>query len=84
MLAGFAEKEFTPASGLIPGQIEANYASGVRTPLMAHVAVITSNEKTVMFVSMDIIFITVDLATRIRQKISDFNEFDYNLLKGAE
>ena len=38
---------------------------------MAHVAVITSNEKTVMFVSMDIIFITVDLATRIRQKISD-------------
>ncbi len=71
MLAGFSEKEFTPAEGLIPGQIEANYATGVRTPLMAHVAVITSNEKTVMFVSMDIIFITVDLATRIKQKISD-------------
>ena len=71
MLAGFAEKEYTPAEGNMPGEIGPFYAKGTLTPLMAHVAVITSKEKTVMFVSMDMIFITVDLATRIKQKISD-------------
>ena len=71
MLAGFSEKEFTPAEGNMPGEIGPYYAKGTRTPLMAHVAVITSEEKTVMFVSMDIIFITVDLATKIKKKIID-------------
>ena len=41
MLAGFAEKEFTPAEGNMPGEIGPYYAKGTRTPLMAHVAVIT-------------------------------------------
>ena len=71
MLAGFAEKEFTPAEGNMPGEIGPYYAKGARTPLMGHAAVITSNGKTIMFVSMDMIFITVDLATRIKKKISD-------------
>ena len=42
MLAGFAEKEFTPAEGNMPGEIGPYYAKGTRTPLMAHAAVITS------------------------------------------
>ena len=71
MLAGFAEKEYTPAEGNMPGEIGPFWAKGTRTPLMGHAAVITSGDKSVMFVSMDIIFITVDLATRIKKKISE-------------
>lgn len=70
MLAGFAEKEFTPAEGNMPGEIGPYYAKGTRTPLMAHAAVITSGDQTQVFVSMDIIFITVALAQRIKQKIA--------------
>ena len=43
MKAGFAEREYTPEKGMVPGQIEVNYAEGKITPLMAHVAVIESN-----------------------------------------
>ena len=71
MLAGFAEKEFTPEKGNMPGEIGPYFASGTRTPLMAHAAVITSGEKTAVFVSMDIIFITTALSDRIKKKISD-------------
>lgn len=70
MLAGFAEKEFTPAEGNMPGEIGPYYAKGTRTPLMAHVAVISSGEQTQVFVSMDIIFITVELAQRIKKRIA--------------
>ncbi len=71
MLAGFCEKEFTPEKGNMPGEIGPYYAKGARTPLMAHVAVITSGEQTQVFVSMDIIFITVGLSDRIKKKIAD-------------
>ena len=42
MLAGFAEIEFTPAEGAIPGQITPGYATDKLTPLMSHAAVIES------------------------------------------
>lgn len=71
MLAGFCEKEFTPAEGNMPGEIGPYFAKGARTPLMAHAAVITSGDQTQVFVSMDIIFITVGLAQRIKRKIAD-------------
>ncbi len=71
MLAGFCEKEFTPAEGNMPGEIGPYYAKGTRTPLMAHAAVITSGEQTQVFVSMDIIFITTALSDRIKKKIAD-------------
>ena len=71
MLAGFAEKEFTPAEGNMPGEIGPYYAKGTRTPLMAHAAVITSGDQTAVFLSMDIIFITTALSDRIKKKISD-------------
>ncbi len=71
MLAGFCEKEFTPEKGNMPGEIGPYFAEGTRTPLMAHAAVITSGTETQVFVSMDIIFITVDLAQNIKKKIAD-------------
>ncbi len=70
MLAGFAEKEFTPAKGNMPGEIGPYFAQGTRTPLMAHAAVITAGDSTQVFLSMDIIFITVGLAQRIKKKIA--------------
>ena len=70
MLAGFAEIEFTPASGIIPGQILPDYAEGKRTPLMAHTAVITSHEVTSVLVSVDILFVSLTFAERMRQAIS--------------
>ena len=42
MKAGFAEREYTPAEGPIPGQIKGHYGKGKLTPLMAHAAVIES------------------------------------------
>lgn len=70
MLAGFCEKEYTPAEGNMPGEIGPYYAKGAETPLMAHAATLTSGGQTVIIVSMDIIFITTDLAARIKKDIS--------------
>ena len=70
MLAGFCEKDFTPAEGNRPGEIGPYYAKGARTPLMAHAAVITSGDQTQVFISMDIIFITVELSQRIKREIA--------------
>lgn len=70
MLAGFAEREYTPAEGMVPGQIKFGYAKGKRTPLMAHVAVMESNGKGAVLVSLDILFVSVDFAAKVRARIS--------------
>ena len=69
MKAGFAEREYTPAEGPIPGQIKGHYGKGKLTPLMAHAAVIESNGAKAVLVSLDIIFFTVDFATALRERI---------------
>lgn len=71
MRAGFAEREYTPAEGMVPGQIEVDYAVGKRTPLMAHVAVIEDGGVGTVLVSLDIIFVSVAFATKIRNRISE-------------
>ena len=70
MKAGFAEREYTPEEGVIPGQIKAHYGKGKLTPLMAHAAVIESNGVKAVLVSLDIIFFTVDFANALRERIS--------------
>ena len=70
MLAGFAEREYTPAEGMVPGQIRFGYAKGKRTPLMAHVAVMESKGVGSVLVSLDIIFVSVEFATKVRARIS--------------
>ena len=69
MKAGFAEREYTPAEGVVPGQILENYAVGKNTPLMAHVAVIESEGSGTVLVSLDIIFVSTAFATRMRKRI---------------
>lgn len=71
MLAGFAEREYTPTEGMVPGQIKVGYAKGKRTPLMAHVAVTESNGVGAVLVSLDILFVSVDFAARVRARISE-------------
>ena len=69
MKAGFAEREYTPAEGPIPGQIKGHYGKGKLTPLMAHAAVIESEGVKAVLVSLDLIFATVDFATALRERI---------------
>lgn len=70
MLAGFCEKEFTPAAGNMPGEFGPYPAAGTLTPLMAHAAALTAGEQSVIFVSMDILFLSTALYTRIKQEIA--------------
>ncbi len=69
MKAGFAEREYTPAEGPIPGQIKGHYGKGKLTPLMAHAAVIESKGIKAVLLSLDIIFVTVDWASALRERI---------------
>ena len=69
MKAGFAEREYTPEEGIIPGQIIHHYGKGKLTPLMAHAAVIESAGKKAVLLSLDLIFVTVDWASALRERI---------------
>lgn len=71
MIAGFAEREYTPEEGMVPGQIKCGYAKGKRTPLMAHVAVMESNGVGSVLVSLDILFVSVAFAAKVRKRISE-------------
>ena len=71
MIAGFAEREYTPAEGFVPGQINVNYAKGKRTPLMAHVAVIESKGVGAVLIALDILFVSVDFAAKLRRRVSE-------------
>lgn len=74
MKAGFAEREYTPSEGIVPGQIDVGYAVGKRTPLMAHVAVIESGDVGSVLVSLDIIFVSTEFATKLRGRISEITK----------
>ncbi|MBR6728128.1 MAG: hypothetical protein IKM08_08025 [Clostridia bacterium] len=75
MIAGFAEREYTPAEGMVPGQIKVGYAKGKRTPLMAHVAVMESNGRGAVLVSLDILFVSVTFANKLRRRISEYTGY---------
>ena len=71
MIAGFAEREYTPTEGIVPGQIKAGYAVGKRTPLMAHVAVMESRGIGAVLVALDILFVSVEFAAKLRARIGE-------------
>lgn len=71
MKAGFAEREYTPDEGVVPGQIEEGYAVGKRTPLMAHVAVIESGNTGTVLVSLDLLFASTEFITKLRHRICE-------------
>ena len=78
MIAGFAEREYTPAEGVVPGQIEKLYATGKTTPLMAHAAVFENDGRGAVLVQLDILFVSTAFATRVRKKISEITGYPYD------
>ena len=77
MIAGFAEREYTPEKGPVPGQIKIEYAEGKNTPLMAHAAVIESEGSGAAIVTLDIIFVSTRFATKMRNRISEITGYPY-------
>jgi hypothetical protein len=72
MLAGFAEIEFTPASGNRPGGFTPSYAEGRdENGLFSNVAAFTSGDTSVILVSMDVLSFHDDYANAMRKRISD-------------
>ena len=70
MKAGFAEVEYTPEHGFMPGQFEAYYANGARTALLANAAAFESHGETVILISADHLLFHTPYATSIRERIS--------------
>ena len=77
MKAGFAEREYTPAEGVVPGQIAKLYAVGKNTPLMAHAAVFENDGSGAVLVQLDVLFVSTVFATKIRKKISEITGYPY-------
>lgn len=71
MKAGFAEVEYTPASGFMPGQFEAYFAIGSNTPLLANAAAFEQNGETVILISADHLLFHTPYATSIRERIAE-------------
>lgn len=71
MLAGFAEVEFTPKKGNIPGSFLPREAEGTLGGVFSNAAAFTNGEDSVILVSMDILSFHAEYANDMRQRISD-------------
>ena len=70
MLAGFAEVEFTPKSGNMPGEMVAYFADGTIGGLFANAAAFTNGDDSVILVSLDVLSFHKEYADGIRERIS--------------
>lgn len=71
MKAGFAEVDYTPIHGFMPGEFEAYYAKGAYTRLQANAAAFTDNEETVILISADHLMFPNSYANAIRSQIAE-------------
>ena len=72
MIAGFAEIEITPKEGYMPGEFGPQWASeGSIGGLYANAAAFTSGEESLIFLSVDILFFSAELANGVRRRISE-------------
>ena len=71
MLAGFAERDFTPTEmgGIMPGSTNTPIATGVELPLLANAAAFTSGDTSIILVSMDILSFHDDYCNEMRARI---------------
>lgn len=70
MIAGFAEVDITPKPGNMPGQFSIfKSTDGTIGGLFANAAAFTSGENSVIFVSADALFVSVEQVNEIRKKI---------------
>lgn len=69
--AGFCEIDITPLLGMnIPGYFHKRPASGVKDPLFAKAFAIDDGEKALMLIVVDILKISLEIAVRIKERIS--------------
>jgi len=71
LLAGFAEAEFTPESGLMPGGYSGVRAQGTLGGLFANAAAFTCGDQSVILVSLDVLSFRKEYGDQMRQRISD-------------
>ena len=70
MKAGFAQVEYTPKQGFMPGEFDAFFAKGAYTPLLANAAAFENNGETVILISADHLLFRPAYAADIRARIS--------------
>lgn len=71
MRAGFAEVEYTPNQGFMPGEFDAYFAKGAYTPLQANAAAFENGGETVILISADHLLFHTAYANTIRQGVAD-------------
>ena len=71
MRAGFAEVDFTPLQGFMPGEFPAFFASGFYTPLQANAAAFENEGEAVILISADYLLFPNAYATDIRTRIAE-------------
>ena len=71
MRAGFAEIEYTPICGFMPGEFEAYYAEGAYSPLQANAAAFENNGEVVILISADHLLFPTHYANLIREGIAN-------------
>ena len=73
LLAGFAERDFTPTEmgGIMPGSTNTPVAYGVEKPLLANAAAFTSGDTSVILVSMDILSFHEEYCNDMRKRINE-------------
>ena len=71
MRAGFAEVEYTPNQGFMPGEFDAYFAKGAYTPLQANAAAFENNGEVVILISADHLLFPTPYATMIREGIAN-------------
>ncbi len=70
MKAGFAEVEYTPKQGFMPGEFDAYYANGAYTPLQANAAAFENNGETIILISADHLLFHSAYAADIRSRVA--------------
>lgn len=84
LLAGFAEREYTPETGFMPGQMYANPAHGKFTPLMAKASAFTNGKDSLIMVSLDLCVLNNAFCDKVREKISEITGVPFsNILVAA-
>ena len=71
MKAGFAEVEYTPNEGFMPGEFQAFFAKGAYTPLQANAAAFEQNGETVILISADHLLFHTAYASSIREGVAE-------------
>ena len=70
MKAGFAQIDYTPPKGFMPGQFEAYFATGAHTPLLANAAAFEKDGNALILISADHLLFHNEYADSIRARIA--------------